>query len=754
MDKFRILQIHIYNFKGFKELSLDLSSNSFTILGGKNGFGKTTLFDAIELVLSGSIKRMSQYVTNADKRYNYNGKPLVYDCSIQTVYVEILVELESGIYWLKREAMVEDIKNPIDFSIFSTLYIRPNIDKVEYAITKDSDILPSSIIKQYKFLHYLDQEECTAFLKSNEKSRNELVTKLFRTQNFDNDLSKMVDCKAKLDSIIITNKDRLENIDRKLNILRNAGTLEGDLEEIEYIPLTKTLPEWDKENPKLNINQYLELLSENGLIDNIRYFVDNNNEYNKYKIAKYLAPYLDDENSLTLAQYVHYKNKRYEIILFEEYKATLERLFDDFDIYEIRQFSIERYKSLSYFVSNEALTLLTEKVNAIKDFYPTCTSVQQEYTQMLSRRESLIKSFDSIKLDNKSKCPLCGHVFANAEILIAEIAKQGESFKQISDTLTHKLMSLYDDLKKYYKTNILDPIISIIKNENLSQEVVDSVKNVTIEKFVKDVEIKWNVKFNPQANIEETQNYCKTLLTSLTKSYDATIDYARLDTFYEEYREIIIKENLTHSNITKKRAYIISKWKEYSSKEIQNLSKEREKLLRKYSYCESKSKTIKKIVDQIKKQKRDYIAKLISDIEILFYIYSGRIMQDNYYGRGIFMKNDLKRVLFVSGSYGDDIDVLYNMSSGQLTSIILAFTLALNKLYADVKYIAIDDPVQTIDDMNLWGFIETLRHEFRDYNVLLSTHENNYAGLLRYKASKMGIKAIFYDMQNFREMTL
>ncbi len=292
MDKFRILQIHIYNFKGFKELSLDLSSNSFTIWGGKNGFGKTTLFDAIELVLSGSIKRMSQYVTNADKRYNYNGKPLVYDCSIQTVYVEILVELESGIYWLKREAMVEDIKNPIDFSIFSTLYIRPNIDKVEYAITKDSDILPSSIIKQYKFLHYLDQEECTAFLKSNEKSRNELVTKLFRTQNFDNDLSKMVDCKAKLDSIIITNKDRLENIDRKLNILRNAGTLEGDLEEIEYIPLTKTLPEWDKENPKLNINQYLELLSENGLIDNIRYFVDNNNEYNKYKIAKYLAPYL------------------------------------------------------------------------------------------------------------------------------------------------------------------------------------------------------------------------------------------------------------------------------------------------------------------------------------------------------------------------------------------------------------------------------------------------------------------------------
>lgn len=82
--------------------------------------------------------------------------------------------------------------------------------------------------------------------------------------------------------------------------------------------------------------------------------------------------------------------------------------------------------------------------------------------------------------------------------------------------------------------------------------------------------------------------------------------------------------------------------------------------------------------------------------------------------------------------------------------VALAFLMALNKLYAKVKFLAIDDPIQTIDDMNLWGFIETLRHEFKDTTLLMSTHEPNYGELLRYKLSKMQIPATYVDMQIIR----
>ena len=52
-------------------------------------------------------------------------------------------------------------------------------------------------------------------------------------------------------------------------------------------------------------------------------------------------------------------------------------------------------------------------------------------------------------------------------------------------------------------------------------------------------------------------------------------------------------------------------------------------------------------------------------------------------------------------SPNDEVDALYNMSSGQLVSIAIALKLSLNKLYSNTPFLAIDDPVQTMDDLNL-----------------------------------------------------
>ncbi len=65
--------------------------------------------------------------------------------------------------------------------------------------------------------------------------------------------------------------------------------------------------------------------------------------------------------------------------------------------------------------------------------------------------------------------------------------------------------------------------------------------------------------------------------------------------------------------------------------------------------------------------------------------------------------------------------------------------------------LAIDDPIQTMDDINLWGFIETLRHDFADNFILLSTHEDNYGQLLSYKFKKLGLNAEFIDVTKFHK---
>lgn len=49
MSNIRIERIKLHNFKGVDDLDFQMRDGDAIILGGKNGFGKTTIFDAIEL---------------------------------------------------------------------------------------------------------------------------------------------------------------------------------------------------------------------------------------------------------------------------------------------------------------------------------------------------------------------------------------------------------------------------------------------------------------------------------------------------------------------------------------------------------------------------------------------------------------------------------------------------------------------------------------------------------------------------------
>ena len=86
-------------------------------------------------------------------------------------------------------------------------------------------------------------------------------------------------------------------------------------------------------------------------------------------------------------------------------------------------------------------------------------------------------------------------------------------------------------------------------------------------------------------------------------------------------------------------------------------------------------------------------------------------------------------------------DILYTMSSGQLSAILLAFSLALHKIFvnAGLNIMLIDDPVQCMDDLNIVSFVELIRTEFPNIQLLISTHENGFAGYIGYKYKKYNL---------------
>jgi recombinational DNA repair ATPase RecF len=136
---------------------------------------------------------------------------------------------------------------------------------------------------------------------------------------------------------------------------------------------------------------------------------------------------------------------------------------------------------------------------------------------------------------------------------------------------------------------------------------------------------------------------------------------------------------------------------------------------------------------------RAYKQRIIGDIEPLLYIYTAKILQQKFNGKSIYIStgDDCNSIKFIN-SENDDQDILYSMSSGQLAAVSISFLLCMNQVYCgkELPILLIDDPIQTIDDVNMVGLVDILRYEFEDRQIFMSTHEQKFEWYLRYKYEK------------------
>ena len=107
-------------------------------------------------------------------------------------------------------------------------------------------------------------------------------------------------------------------------------------------------------------------------------------------------------------------------------------------------------------------------------------------------------------------------------------------------------------------------------------------------------------------------------------------------------------------------------------------------------------------------------------------------MQSFHGGIGLFIFSEKDGIRFHTDSH-KTYDAVFTMSSGQLSALVISFTLALNKKYSQNKIVLIDDPVQTMDELNIYGFIDLLRNEFSNNQIIMSTHEDMMSAFMRYK---------------------
>lgn len=266
--------------------------------------------------------------------------------------------------------------------------------------------------------------------------------------------------------------------------------------------------------------------------------------------------------------------------------------------------------------------------------------------------------------------------------------------------------------------------------------------------------------FNLENNlVQELVNELSASIKPLTTEYltaCSTTDFSKIFTRYFE-------ENIGNVSVTtvekiqNKITYIEYNYYNTTFEKIEQLRKElSDNLERKKILSEEVIPQTVRYKEVLKANIEKYQNQVIKNIEIPFYIYSGRIMQSYQGGLGVLIKESdddkietenesgLNSIRFVPTSpTRSDHDIIYTLSSGQLSAVIISFTLALNKIYSNdtFKCIFIDDPVQTMDELNIASFVELMRNEFGDRQIILSTHEDAFSRYVRYKYSKYGLRA-------------
>ena len=786
MNNYKISRIYLENYKLFANKELVFTDSALAIFDGPNGYGKTSIFDAIEFLLTGNIKRV------------FDNSSILKTEAYETVFIarnpkkDVIIKAEflsadnTPFVIAKIIPAVSKSKkgrkyNPTKLGELANTYILPSYECIDYSETYKCDHVEianrigTNVIDFFDLFYYIKQEDRLDFLKKTEKDRMAGINRLFNMQKEKdefNNASKVIRQLNKLSKDLgdINSKKSIEIKKLEESLGKNEDQISMKYEKL--LTWKKEIEIWDEQIISVNdINKKDDMVN---TIREIQFFIQN---YNEFKI---------EQKNTWCSYWVGKQNYFSYYLALYPFKDTLENVKESFVLLAFLKqqelivsngnyIKINFSKIAETLKINANIQLINEIVTQIINLEKNSNSLAKAASELNQAREILngkTLSFTAIQsIDGEdTHCSLCGYDWGSNEELLLQITKTTESFKTFSDDSTYQKENKIKELKDIY-TSLFQPEINkfIDEHKELNNETFDYIfepKNKIEETFKAFAEgcAKYNINIEKYSLDDSYEKLVEGLVSELLASvkllsneyseirskYDLPKVFNRyFNDKYDNVKEVSLEK------VAKKIAYIEYN---YYNTTFEKIGQQRNQLLD----TENKSKIlndeiIPKIIqykETIKTNIERYQNQIIKNIEIPFYIYTGRIMQSFQGGLGILIKepdigsaeieNDtgLNSIRFISPARPEH-DIIYTLSSGQLSAVVISFTLALNKIYSNGMFrcIFIDDPVQTMDELNIASFVELMRNEFMDRQIILSTHEDSFSRYVRYKYSKYGLKA-------------
>lgn len=773
----KISRIEISSFKAFKHVKLDVDSTSLLTLDGPNGFGKTSIFDAIELLLTGRIARIERLFDKLipGQQLNYEDNLYWNTRSLRSdLCIKIEFSNEQSSFILARKAcssiLQDKRKNKANNFSYFLLYKLDDFESKDYT---SENICPESFIAEkfgenikenYSLLNYLEQGQNEYLFSTGVNQRKDQLENLINTKAINTEIEKCKLVERKLTKFI-NQPDRLEKgkkLEEEYKALCNMLDINHDNIQYKRISTTDSLPAWDKEELPLTYSTevYTEYLNKVQLLLNlfplkeaIQLRIDND------KIESFLTRKMDLLRAIAQLG----KNTK-QLDIFDEKKRVINSLNSAKSILQkgARNLTYSEISSIPFW-NIEKTKGLEEKIKE-RDILLQSTSTKSVLlSETLELKKQLVHNH-FILSPNDTCCPLCGIDWDSQQRLSSALETRT---KNISDSLDNEgnlliinLSSITDDINYLleeindsyltanhdYNSNLHQTLIQyrerIGQIENLAQSLED--KNISYsEDFTTNQE---EIAIRLEALIASIRTYKKREVYSLPENWKSTIEtvFKKIEDFY------IIEKN----DLERKFEYISLKENESKNNTLIRINDDLIKHTQENQAANTAKENVTKLKDSLIKIEKSYADQTISEIELIFHIYSGRLIQNYQRGLGLFIESKEGKQLRFTTAEKSEHDSILSMSSGQISAISLAFFFALNKVYAKTPIILIDDPSQSLDEINIASLTDLLRCELRDRQLIVSSHEEDISTYMRYRFSRAGLSSKTINMQNIKREEL
>lgn len=760
----KISKVLIKNFRLFKDFLIDFDAASFVIFDGPNGYGKTSFYDAMELFFTGRNRRFNELAKFLDQRETFAENPYLNKFSEQgDLIIKMELEIDGNRKILLRKGKRDELKaktriNDLDL----TLYELKNFDENSGTQIKDENVYLTQLLgenycENFQFLNYIEQEENIALLKSKDKDRRNAIEYLFNTLDFQLKLEKIACVYGRVRDLCgKSENDRLKALKEEVSKLKQEFS--GIVNEVKYLTLFPSAKfDWDDEDINFKAGQLAELVGKDGLLENLKKFVlnfeDFKNDLNNTRLDKMI------ENEEYLKNLLLYYNSINELPVFENKLKRRRNINALLSEYRKGALKVVLEKSIDLADLSELVENIVD-INSYEDLrhkilktYDTMNSFSGIITSLQDARNAFVRNFELLEKQQggQKECPFCGFNWQSSEELKSKLKEQEAKMSKLVKDAGAELSNLLEQFRVEFINPIQTAFEAYLKENQIDESFVKNLQKAA--KLKVDLNKLYNDFLSIGVDLSSymTQDIIKvgqmiSVLKSEIKNRKKVVNIDRISPNFADYffryfnqREEAVKK-ISCEDIDNKISYI--KWKfsifqnQLVKEKISNLEKQSER----FEQAKELTSRLKKLKEIYDGSLSSYQKTIIGDIEILFHIYSGRIIQDCQGGMGLFI-SDKSGIRFLEDpAESDSHDALFTMSSGQLAVLIIAFTLTLNKKYSQNKLLFIDDPVQTLDELNLSSLIELLRNEFSDRQIFMSTHEDKMSVYMRYKFEKFRFK--------------